>query len=103
MNDENSTPTRPLSVAHLVFGLIFGGIAAVWLIGEANGADYPDLAAGIPVVLIGAGIVGLVASLVNVRRAATRRTAAAEVGTETGADTTNTDETLVLDHGSDDR
>lgn len=63
---------RPVGVAHLVFGLIFCGIAALWLIGNANNADFPNLARGIPVVLIGAGIVGLGASTVNHRRAKVR-------------------------------
>lgn len=58
-----STNTRPVSVIHLVLGLVFAGIATIWLIGNANGTDLPDLATGVPVVLIGAGIIGLVAAL----------------------------------------
>lgn len=58
----NST-SRPVSVIHLVLGLVFAGTAAIWLIGNANGTDLPDLATGVPVVLIGAGIIGLVAAL----------------------------------------
>lgn len=106
MNDENQpTPPRPLGIAHLVFGLIFGGIAAVWLIGEANDADYPDLAAGLPAVLIAAGIIGLVAAVISARR--TRRVATTPVQTpgHTPEHTTeNTPEdTLVLDHEEDAR
>jgi len=97
-NPENEpTPPRPLGIAHLVFGLIFGGIAAVWLIGEANDTDYPDLAAGLPVVLIAAGIIGLVAAVISARR--TRR-AAAPVAP--AAEQTHED-TLVLDHEEDAR
>lgn len=72
MTENTPTPatkTRPLGVVHLIFGLVFCGIAAIWLIGEANDSDTSDLAAGFPVVLIGAGIIGLVAVLVNQRRA----------------------------------
>jgi ammonia channel protein AmtB len=60
--------TRPLSIAHLIFGLIFAGIAALWFIGNANDTDIPDQAAGLPVVLIGAGIIGLAAAVVSRRR-----------------------------------
>jgi len=36
-----NTPTRPLSIAHLVFGLIFLGAAVLWAVGAATGADAP--------------------------------------------------------------
>ena len=66
---ENCTPTRPLGVAHLIFGLVFTGIAAIWFIGEANDTEVPDMAIAFPAVLIGAGVIGLVATLVNHSRA----------------------------------
>lgn len=71
MSENSTTPTttRPLGVVHLIFGLVFSGIAALWLIGEANDTDTSDLAAGFPAVLIGAGIIGLAAALLNQRRA----------------------------------
>lgn len=69
MNDEKN---RPLGVAHLIFGLVFTGIAAIWLIGQANDTDIPDLAAAFPAVLIVAGVVGLGASITNQRRARSR-------------------------------
>jgi len=69
MTTNDSTEyKRPLSVPHLVFGLVFGGIATVWFIGQATNADLPRSAVGFPVVLIGAGIIGLVASLAGSRR-----------------------------------
>jgi len=63
-----NTPTRPLSIAHLVFGLIFLGAAALWAVGAATGADAPDLALMVPIILIGAGVIGLVGVVVNARR-----------------------------------
>jgi hypothetical protein len=60
--------TRPVSIPHLVFGLIFLGAALVWAIGAGTDADAPDLALMAPAVLIGAGVVGLVGVVVNARR-----------------------------------
>jgi heme A synthase len=83
--------TRPVSIAHLVFGLIFLGAAALWVVGAATDADAPDLALMAPAVLIGAGIIGLVAIMINARNSRTIH------------HTTNTDElddsdTLVVNH-----
>jgi len=58
---------RTVSTAHLIFGIIFAGIAALWMIRQATDASIHDTAPGFPLVLIGAGLVGLVASLVNSR------------------------------------
>ena len=58
---------RAISVSHLVFGLVFLGAAALWAVGAATDADAPDLAIVAPAVLIGAGVVGLVAMVVNAR------------------------------------
>jgi hypothetical protein len=67
--------TRPISVSHLVFGLIFLGASALWAIGAATDADAPDMAVLAPTVLIGAGVAGLIAIVVNARnaRAAARK------------------------------
>ena len=74
MNDNtpDTARRRPLSIPHLVFGLVFVGIAAVRFAGESTDSDMPGSAIGFPIVLIGAGIVGLVATVINARR---RRTA----------------------------
>ncbi len=67
INDNNDNK-RPLSVPHLVFGLVFGGVATLWFIGQATNADLPRSTVGFPVVLIGAGVIGLIASLAGNRR-----------------------------------
>lgn len=64
--------TRPVSIAHLVFGLVFLGASVLWAVGAATGADAPDLALMAPIVLIGAGVVGLVGIVVNSRNARRR-------------------------------
>jgi hypothetical protein len=60
--------TRPVSITHLVFGLIALGIAAIWVVGETTDAEAPALAIWGPVVLIAAGAVGLAATVFNGRR-----------------------------------
>ena len=70
MNDNR---TRPVSVTHLVFGLIFLGAAGLWAIGAATDADTPDLAVLAPAVLVAAGVVGLIAMVINARNARVHR------------------------------
>ena len=67
---------RPISITHLVFGLIFLGLTALWIVGETTDAEAPALAIWGPVVLIGAGVVGLAAIVYNART--TRSTPAAD-------------------------
>ena len=86
--------TRPVSIAHLVFGLIFVGAAIVWAIGAATDADAPDLAVSAPIVLIGAGLIGLVGVVVNARSS---RTATATTNLDEASDP----DTLVIDKEQD--
>ena|SRR6478735_3790484 len=60
-------PDRSLKVAHLVFGLLFLGGAAIWALGESGVISGQNLAILGPAVLIVAGVVGLAASLANGR------------------------------------
>jgi hypothetical protein len=104
----NDIRTRPVSIAHLVFGLIFLGAAGLWAVGAATEADTPDLAVLAPGILIAAGVVGLIAMVINARNArvqvqgeespASDRTdtpPTADTTTDT-TDTTDTD-TVVID------
>ena len=59
---------RPLSIPHLVFGLIFLGASILWAIGAGTDAGAPDLAVMAPAVLIVAGVIGLIGVVVNARR-----------------------------------
>lgn len=96
MSTRTDTGTRPVSIPHLVFAVVFLGIAAVKFIGEATNADLPRSAIGFPVVLIGAGIVGLVATLINAGR---RSRAAYQPEAFEAAEPETTDETAVIDRG----
>ena len=60
---------RRVSTGHLVFGLIFLGITAIWVVGETTDIEAPALAIWGPVVLIAAGAVGLASTLFNSRQA----------------------------------
>jgi hypothetical protein len=86
---------RPVSIPHLVLGLVFTGIAAVWAIGRATDADLSGTAIGFPVVIVVAGIVGLVASVVGSRSRA--RAALATSTDATTTEDTTTEDTTVLD------
>jgi hypothetical protein len=82
---------RTISVSHLVFGLIFLGAAVLWSIGAATDADAPDLAVIAPAVLIGAGVAGLIATVVNARNTRIRTAKPVEEPVDTLADTTALD------------
>jgi hypothetical protein len=75
--------TRPVSIAHLVFGLIFLGASVLWAIGAGTGADAPDMALMAPIVLIGAGVIGLVGIVVNGRNARRRQEALLQAAPDT--------------------
>ncbi len=59
---------RSIKIPHLVFGLLFLGIAAAWALVVSDVASTGELGVLGPVVLIAAGVVGLVASLAGSRR-----------------------------------
>ena len=58
---------RSVKVPHLVFGLLFLGVAGIWALGASDAISGEHLAVLGPAVLILAGVVGLAASLANGR------------------------------------
>jgi hypothetical protein len=50
-------------VISLVFGVIFAGFAIVWALEASNTIEAHDVWVAGPAVLIGAGVLGLVATL----------------------------------------
>jgi len=60
-----STPTpltRPLNVGYLVVGLVFLGLAGSWALREAGVIDLAEDRWVLPLTLVVAGVVGLVAA-----------------------------------------
>jgi len=66
---------HPLDIGPLVFGLVFLGIVAVWGLFELEVVTGADTAWILPVVLIGAGALGVVAALTKPRRTEARQEA----------------------------
>ena len=57
----NSTTPRPLNVSYLVMGLVFLGIAGTWALHETGVVDGADVEWLVPLSLVVAGVLGLVA------------------------------------------
>ena len=53
--------THPLNVTNLVVGLVFLGLAGSWALQEAGAVDFDQLRWLLPLTLVVAGVVGLVA------------------------------------------
>jgi len=53
--------THPLNVTHLTIGLILLGLSALWGADAAGWTDFADSAYLVPSLLIGAGLIGLLA------------------------------------------
>ena len=86
---------RSVKVPHLVFGLLFLGIAGIWALGASDAISGEHLAVLGPAVLILAGVVGLAASLANGRNR--RRSARAHT-----PDSYETPTSTTTDHVADD-
>jgi hypothetical protein len=67
LNPQQPPPDHSVKIPHLVFGLLFLGIAGVWALVLADVITEDRLTVIAPAVLIGAGVIGLVASLASTR------------------------------------
>jgi hypothetical protein len=65
--DQQPPPDHRVKIPHLVFGLLFIGIVAVWALVITDVITEDRLTIVAPAVLIGAGVIGLAASLANSR------------------------------------
>jgi hypothetical protein len=60
--------THPLNVSYLVVGLVFLGLAGSWALREAGVIDLGEVRWLLPLTLVVAGVVGLVAVAAKGRR-----------------------------------
>lgn len=67
LDHTTSPPDRSVKVPHLVFGLLFLGVAALWALGASGAIPGDRLVYLGPAVLILAGVLGLAASLASGR------------------------------------
>lgn len=70
----NETPTgrHPVNIGHLVMGLAFLGLVAVWAVVQGDAIDDDDIRWLLPVPWVLAGGAGLLASILAGRRHAER-------------------------------
>ena len=61
MSTPRTRTTRPLNVSYLVVGLVFLGIAGSWALRASGVVGAADVQWLLPLVLVGAGVIGLVA------------------------------------------
>ena len=76
MSDLNQQPPadRSVKITHLVFGLLFLGVAVVWALVVGDVINENDLAVLAPAILITAGVIGLAVSLASGRNRRKRDT-----------------------------
>ncbi len=69
MSELNQQPPndRSVKITHLVFGLLFLGVAVVWALVVGDVINENDLAVIAPAILIAAGVIGLATSLASAR------------------------------------
>lgn len=60
---ESARERQPVSVMHLVMGLVFVGIAGSWALHAAGVIESVEVQWLMPLILVVAGVAGLVASL----------------------------------------
>jgi hypothetical protein len=65
---EGVPDRRPLSVSHLVTGLVFVGISGLWLAQEVGVVEVEDMDFLVPLLLVVVGAAGLLAGLLRAAR-----------------------------------
>jgi hypothetical protein len=67
LNHPEPPADHSVKIPHLVFGLLFLGIAGIWALVVSDVITEDRLPVIIPALLIGAGVIGLAASLASGR------------------------------------
>ena len=72
MSTTSPSPRRPVKVAHLVMALLFLGVVALWALVASAAVGADQVALLVPGVLVAAGVLGLLASVLSARNRASR-------------------------------
>ncbi|ROR90062.1 hypothetical protein [Nocardioides aurantiacus] len=72
MSTTSPSARRSVKVAHLVMALLFLGVVAVWALVVSDAVDADQVAFLVPGVLVVAGVLGLLASVLSARNRARR-------------------------------
>jgi hypothetical protein len=64
---DSPSGVHPVNVLHLVMGVAFAGIVAVWALVESGAVGTSDLRWLLPVPWVAAGVAGLVATAPRLR------------------------------------
>jgi len=73
MSDLHPPAERSVKIPHLVFGLLFLGVAGIWALVVTDVITENRLPVLAPAVLIVAGVIGLAASLASTRNRRQKR------------------------------
>jgi hypothetical protein len=73
MSDLHPPADRSVKIPHLVFGLLFLGVAGIWALVVTDVITEDRLPVLAPAVLIVAGVIGLAASLASTRNRRQKR------------------------------
>ncbi|KRF35347.1 hypothetical protein [Nocardioides sp. Soil805] len=71
--DRDTTGRHPVSVGHLVMGVAFLGLTAIWLLFESGAIGSDDLRWLMPLPWLAAGVAGLLAVVLTGRRRGSAR------------------------------
>jgi hypothetical protein len=63
ITEQDTTTHRPVKVGYLVTGLVFIGLAGSWALRESGAVDDMTVGWMLPAILVGAGVIGLLAML----------------------------------------
>ncbi len=108
---QPSPADRHLKIPHLVFGLLFLGVAGIWALGASDVISGEGLTILAPIVLVAAGVIGLAASLASGRNRSRARSSYAPTESYAPAEesttffetdtTTDADNDTDIDHTDD--
>lgn len=96
--DEQRRGTHPVIIGHLVMGLAFLGITAIWAVSELGNVSVDDVRWLLPLPWVFAGTVGLLAVVLTSRRRSTQRATTAYGAEDAPVFRSDHDDPTTVDH-----